>query len=162
MKKLLISVITFIIISLILVSCNDQKVIPNEKMFSVGIDELTNIHENQSFKVNGFLKNRSKYSWKINHGADMFTYQIYDENDILVPIEADMIFVNSIGFTRDLNAHGIFRYNGEEHRSNEAYEFTIKKAGKYKVRVTAKFAVQVVQNKFDQKITSDFYELIVN
>lgn len=160
MKELRI-IVFLTVLSVLLVNCNDQKVVPNKEMFSVGIDELTDIKVDQPFTINGFLKNESKYSFKINHGADMFRYQVYDENGNPIPREGGMSFVNAVGWVIDLKSQEDYRNNGEEQRSNELYEFSIFKAGKYKATVTAKFTILIDEIKYDQEITSDYYEFWV-
>jgi hypothetical protein len=130
------------------------------QLTNTGIDELSNIHVNQPFKINGFLKNNSNHSWEIFHGAGMFSYQIYDENGNPIPREGEL-FVNGIGMRKSLKSHEVYRNNGEEQRSREFYEFTINNAGNYKVRTIVKFRINHDQAYYEQEITSDFYEFSV-
>jgi hypothetical protein len=62
---------------------SDEQKQPSESMFEVQIDELSDVHVNQSFKITGSLINKSKDSWNILD--DDFTCEIFDENGNIVP-----------------------------------------------------------------------------
>ena len=125
------------------------------------IPEITNIQVNQPFKINGFIKNTSNRTWQLAHGAEMFTYEIFDDEGKLVPNLENFLFKNDIGFVKELKPGEIYRYNGEEHRSKEYYEFTINKAGNYKARTTVNFRAANEKIDHNLKIISNFYEFSV-
>jgi len=153
---------TFIITILLigsLAACN--KPIPNKSMFEAGIEELNNIQVNESFEINGYIINKSKNSWQISHGAGMFTYEILDDVGNHIFQQDGILFTNDIGYLIKLKSGEMYRNNGEEHRSKKFYEFTINKAGNYKVRTTVKFGVKNEKTDPRQEIVSSFYEFAV-
>lgn len=99
MKVLLKIMVFFIFVGAIL-GCT-KTVQPIESMFQVSVDNMTDVKVNEPFTINGYLTNVSKKSWQLSHGAGMFTYQIVDEEDNLVPREImpEFLFRNDIGFS---------------------------------------------------------------
>jgi hypothetical protein len=140
MRKMFL--ITLSLMLLFIVTACSKETTPDEKMFEVGSDDLTNIQASQPFQISGYIKNKSKHKWDISHGADIFTYEIYDSDGNLVKQEYDMLFTNSIGYLSELKPKTEFRNNYEEHRSKEYYEFQIEKPGTYKVKTIATFRIE--------------------
>ncbi|MFC5987784.1 hypothetical protein [Marinicrinis lubricantis] len=148
--------IIILTVSLILASCSNSSgnssgvaaekitdshgVDTNQNPFTIRIDVLSEIKVNQPFNVVGTLKNNTNAPIRISYGANLFTYQIMDQEG--KPIEQDaeiLLAVNDIGFETELEPGTAFRYNGEDHRSKAYYEFTMSEPGTYRVRATATF-----------------------
>lgn len=132
-------------------------------MFEVGVDSLEGIKANTPFQINGFIRNKSDYTWKISHGAGMFIYQIYDKEGNLVPPNTGVLFRNDIGFLHELTPGEVYKKNGEEQRSKEYYEFKLIEPGKYKVKTIVHFEVDNGEGKprTKQEITSDYFSFNV-
>ncbi|MBH5319642.1 hypothetical protein I6N90_17745 [Paenibacillus sp. GSMTC-2017] len=162
MSKFFMRMIVTLVISLgLLTSCSESIPQPRENMFEVGIEELVDVHVDRPFKVHGYLMNHAKNKWAITHGVDMFTYQIVDEKGDSVPHSGDFLFRNDTGMITEIKPNQVYTHNGEEQRSKEYYEFTIHKAGKYKVKAIVKFRITYEKIEYDFQKTSDFYEFIV-
>ncbi len=140
MKKIIL--FTLLLSLLFIVTACSKETTPDEKMFEVGSDDLTNIQASQPFQISGYIKNRSNHKWDISHGAGIFTYEIYDSDGNLVKQDYDMLFTNSIGYVSELKPKMEFRNNYEEHRNKEFYEFQIEKPGTYKVKTIATFRIE--------------------
>ena len=128
---------------------------PKGNMFEIGVKELTNVQVNRPFEIVGYLKNNSKHSWEITHGSGIFSYEVIDENENPVPQEKGILFRNDVGYFKELEPKEIYSHNGEGQRSKGFYEFTIKKPGKYKVKVNAEFRIEYKGNEYDFKLTSN-------
>ncbi|GIP32140.1 hypothetical protein [Paenibacillus sp. J2TS4] len=152
-------VVAFMFIS-ILAGCSNS-VQPDASMLEVGIEELQGIQANEPFIITGYLKNNSKHSWEISHGAGMFTYEIVDAEGNPLKRKSGMLFRNNIGFLTQLKPDEVLHINGEEHRSEEYYTFVIDKPGQYKVRTNVEFRIENKQEINEQKLTSEFYEFSV-
>lgn len=159
MNKVLKLVFLILVVGSI-ISCSKPSQ-PNGNMFEVGVDELTSVQANQPFQITGYLKNTSKYSWKITHGAGLFTYELYDMNGDNVPSESKMRFQNDIGLLNEINSNEAYRNNYGEHRSREFFEFVIHEPGQYRVKAKAEFTISHEQKDYEFEIFSDNYEFTV-
>ncbi|HIW34305.1 MAG TPA: hypothetical protein IAA29_16100 [Candidatus Paenibacillus intestinavium] len=75
-----LSVCLFVVI-MTLVGCpNSIVTTPDASMFNITIDTPTNLQAGESILLTGKLVNHSDSSWELEHGADMFTYDVYDSN----------------------------------------------------------------------------------
>lgn len=149
------------LIAVLLMSCGKTPEF-EESMFEVGVEGISDIRANVPFQLEGFLKNNSKYTWDIEHGAGLFTYQIFDEKNNLLPYSADLLFQNGIGFMGEFKPGEIYSDNYEEHRSIEYYEFIISEPGNYKVKVAANFLVNNGTTLTEQQIVSELIEFVVD
>ncbi|MGN7382040.1 MULTISPECIES: hypothetical protein [unclassified Paenibacillus] len=152
-------VVAFMFMS-ILIGCSNS-VKPDASMFEVGIEELQGIRANEPFIITGYLKNNSKHSWEISHGAGMFTYEIVDMEGNRVTRNTGLLIQNAIGYLTQLKPNEVLQNNGEEQRSEEYYTFVIDKPGRYKVRTNVEFRIEHNQEIYEQTLTSEFYEFTV-
>ncbi|OBR65187.1 hypothetical protein A7K91_00465 [Paenibacillus oryzae] len=152
MKKVIL--FTLLLSLLFIVTACSKETAPDEKMFEVGSDDLTNIQASQPFQINGYVKNKSNHKWDISHGADIFTYEIYDSEGNLVKQDYDMLFTNSIGYVSELKPKAEFRNNYEEQRNKEYYEFQIEKPGTYKVKTIATYRIENGDEKVEFVLSS--------
>lgn len=137
--KLMKVVTLSIIVSTLLVSCSQASHKPND--YEVVVDDLGTIFVAQAFQPQGILKNNTDHTLEFTHGADMFTYVIYDDEDVLVKQENRILVQNDIGYSVKLEANQSYKNNGEEHRSKEHYQFTLNTPGQYRMKAKAVYYV---------------------
>lgn len=145
--------ISLLVVIVTLVGCQSNTVtIPKAKMFSINVDAPKNLQADELFVVNGTLVNTSKSSWLIEHGADMFTYDIYDLHGELV-LQDVTRSVDLIGFVMTLKPNETYSFNGEEHVQPKHNELTLP-AGSYEIVSKAKFRIKHESKDFDFEIES--------
>ncbi|MCZ6911107.1 MAG: hypothetical protein O7C56_09720 [Rickettsia endosymbiont of Ixodes persulcatus] len=135
---------------------------PSESMFSIEITIPEELAAERSFDVKGFLINTSNKSWNISHGADMFTYSLYNDDEELVPRKEKMIAVNDIGIGTILKPNSKYNYDGEDHVSVKLYELTVKEPGEYKIVGEAKFRINYNNRVYEFLIKSKPYEVKIS
>lgn len=157
--KLIKVVIFSMLVSAFLVSCNQSAHKPND--YEVIIDDLGAIFVAQAFQPQAVLKNNTDHTLEITHGADIFTYEIYDNEDVLVEQENLILVQNDIGYNVKLEANQSYKNNGEGHRSKEYYQFILNTPGQYRLKAKAVFYVNH-EGKMEQKeIKSSFLDFTV-
>lgn len=134
---------------------------PDESMFRIEVTVPPGITAEQPFKAEGALINKSPTAWEMEHGADMFTYSIYDGNDRPVLQEWNTIAVTSIGIGTTLSPDAAYSYDGREHTSIPLNELTVKEPGEYTVVAHAQFTIRYEGKSYHFKISSDPYEFNV-
>ncbi|RXZ79954.1 hypothetical protein EBB07_20565 [Paenibacillaceae bacterium] len=114
------------------------------------------------FKLVAELVNTSAAAQEIQHGADMFTYQIFDANGGLVMEEVSMRMRDDIGFMRTLKPGSRYTTDGEGHVSPPLDTRTIDKSGNYTIIATAEFRVtHEGANAKQVKLVSEPIEVVV-
>lgn len=144
---------------IILVGCQSD---PKAKNFSVTVAAPEDLRTGELFILTSTLVNHSDNPWDVQHGADMFTYDVFDSNSDRVPqgIEPLIIDVNevrgvdSIGFTKTLEPKEQFSYNGEEHVHPNNNEYILP-AGSYTIVSTAKFRIKQDGIDYEFEIESE-------
>jgi hypothetical protein len=116
-----------------MVGCqSNTEVEPKAKMFSIKAHTPNNLQANEVFVVNSSLINNSNSSWEIEHGADMFTYEVYDMKGKLVQQDVKERFVDAIGYVTTLNPNDSYSYDEGEHVSPKYNELLLQE-GSYEV-----------------------------
>jgi len=122
----------------VLIGCSAS--LSKEYTFEAGIRMPEVIPLHQSFEVPGYLKNVSEVTADIMHGSDLFTYQIKDSHgNSLSPTNDNLLYRHDIGYMAAILPDEEYLNNGEEHRSDELYTYTITSPGHYTIQVTASF-----------------------
>lgn len=153
--------VSLLIIIITLVGCqNDTETLPKAKMFSIKLDTPKDVQADKLFVVNGSLFNNSNSSWIVEHGADMFTYDVYDKNRELVLQDVKGRFVHSTGFVITLKPNDSYSYDGVEHVFPKYNELTLQ-AGSYEIVSKANFSIKHVDKEFEFEIESTPFEIKV-
>ncbi|NGM83481.1 hypothetical protein G5B47_13750 [Paenibacillus sp. 7124] len=134
---------------------------PSQSMFRIDMQVPKTIKVGDSFEVKGFLINTSNTVWSIFHGADIFTYAIYDNKGELIPRHEDTIAVNDIGISTTLKPNSKYKYDGQEHVSTKLYKLTVNKPGEYKIIGQAEFNINYNNKDYEFQIKSEPQEIIV-
>ncbi|MEV5026657.1 hypothetical protein [Paenibacillus sp. LPE1-1-1.1] len=146
--------VSLLVIIITLVGCqSDIETIPKAKMFSIKVDTPKDLQADKLFIVNGALVNNSNSSWELEHGADMFTYDVYDMKGELVLQDVKERFVTGIGRGITLNPNGSYSHDGEGHVFPKYNELTLQ-AGSYEIVSKAKFRVKHGGKNYDFEIES--------
>lgn len=134
---------------------------PDESMFRIEVAVPPDITAEQPFKVEGALINKSPTAWEMEHGADMFTYSVYDGNDKPVEQDKKTIAVTSIGIGTTLSPNAAYSYDGRDHTSIPLNELAVKEPGKYTVVAHAQFTIRYEDKSYHFNLSSDPYEFNV-
>lgn len=160
MKHSVLLILLVIIVTI--VGCqSDTETIPEAKMFSINVEAPKDLQAVKPFVVNGTLVNNSDSSWEVEHGADMFTYDVYDMKGELVLQDVEERVVNGIGIVITLNPDDSYRYDGEGHVFPKYNELTLQ-AGSYKIVSKAKFRIKHGGKNNDFEIESPPLEIKVS
>lgn len=154
--------VSLLVIIITLVGCqSDTETIPKAKMFSIKVDTPKDLQADKLIIVNGALVNNSNSSWEVEHGADMFTYDVYDIEGELVLQDVKQRTVNGIGFRITLKPNDSYSYDGEEHVFPKYNELTLQ-AGSYEIVSKAKFRVKYGGKNYDFGIKSTPFKIKVS
>jgi hypothetical protein len=158
--SVLISCLFVIIIAL--AGCqSDTETIPKAKMFSIKVNTPKDLQADKLFIVNGTLVNNSNRSWEVEHGADMFTYDVYDMKGELVLQDVKERRVNLIGFLVTLKPNDSYSNDGEGHVFPKINELKLQ-AGSYKIVSKAKFRIKHDFKYYDFEIQSAPFKIKVS
>lgn len=150
-----VNISLFIVLIVALAGCQSgtETTVPEAKMFSVNVDAPEGIQANKFFVVKGILINNSDTSWNMEHGADMFTYEVTDGNGepVLQPVKHGV--VNGIGIGTVLKPEVSYSYNGEGHVQPRMDELTLQ-AGSYTIVSKAKFTINYEGKRYEFEIES--------
>lgn len=140
---------------IVLVGCQSN---PTAKNFSVTVAAPKELKADELFIVTGTLVNHSDNPWDVLHGADMFTYDVFDSNGDRVSqgieplmFEGNVVrIVDSIGFTKSLQPQEQYSNDGEGHVSPKNNEYILP-AGNYTIVSKAKFRIkhEGIGNEFE-------------
>ena len=154
--------VSLLVILITLVGCqSDTETIPKAKMFSIKVDTPKDLQADKLFVVNGALVNNSNSSWEVEHGADMFTYDVYDMKGELVLQDVKQRGVNAIGFMIALKPNDSYSYDGEGHVFPKYNELTLQ-AGNYEIVSKAKFRIKHEGKNYDFEIESTPFKIKVS
>lgn len=135
---------------------------PSESMFRIELQSPPTITAGETFEVKGYLVNQSETAWDIFHGADMFTYTIYDDAGKPLPNHEGMISVNDIGLGTTLQPNSKYNYDGEQHVSSKLYQLSVDQPGKYKIVGQAEFYITFDNKSHRFQIQSEPLEVNVD
>ncbi|MBD2867187.1 hypothetical protein [Paenibacillus arenilitoris] len=133
---------------------------PRADMFSVKVEMPEAARAGETFVVEGALANGSRSEWKIEHGADMFTYAVFDEEGNPV-LQDGSKYVHMIGFGKVLEPDESYSNDGEGHVLPPNNELKLK-AGSYTLVATAEFRIKHGGEDLPFKIQSKPYPLHVS
>ncbi|WP_424769419.1 hypothetical protein [Paenibacillus sp. sgz302251] len=154
-------IVILLLILTTMVGCqSDTEAVPKAEMFGIMVQTSRNLQANEVFSVNSSLINNSKSSWKIEHGASMFTYEAYDMNGKLVQQNVKERFVDAIGYVTTLNSKDSYSYDEGEHVSPKYNELLLQE-GSYEVISKAKFRIKKDEKEFDFEIESKPFKIDV-
>lgn len=154
--------VSLLVIIITLIGCqSDTETIPKAKMFSIKVDTPKDVQADKLFVVDGSLVNNSNSSWEVEHGADMFTYDVYDMKGELVLQDVKERSVNAVGFVVALKPNNSYSYDGEEHVFPKYNELTLQ-AGSYEIVSKARFRIKHDGKEFDFEIESTPFEIKVS
>ncbi|TYP69495.1 BsuPI-related putative proteinase inhibitor [Paenibacillus methanolicus] len=114
---------------------------PEAGGIAVGIEVPESIRAGEPFRVQGTLTNRDKQSRKIDHGADLFTFEVADEQGKTVQVYNGEQIINMIGYNVTLNPGETYSFDSEEHVLPRLDELTLA-AGRYEIVALAKYRVK--------------------
>ncbi|CAH1224398.1 hypothetical protein PAECIP111893_05115 [Paenibacillus plantiphilus] len=150
-----VNISLFMVLIVALVGCQSgtETTMPEAKMFSVHIDAPEGIQADKPFIVKGNLVNNSDTSWNVEHGADMFTYEVTDGNGepVLQPVKHRV--VNGIGIGTALKPDMSYSYNGEGHVQPRMDELIVQ-AGSYSIVSKAKFTINYEDKRYEFEVES--------
>jgi hypothetical protein len=129
---------------IILAGCQSKSdpTMPKATMFSVNVDVPDDLKVTEPFLLNGALVNNSNQSWEIQHGADMFTYDVYDMNGDLVLQDITQV-IEGVEIVHTFKPKDIYSYDKTEFENNYKFnEITLYIARSYKVVAKAKFNIK--------------------
>lgn len=109
----------------------------------------------------GTLVNNSNSSWELEHGADMFTYDVYDMKGEPVLQDVKEQFVNAIGYMVTLEPNDSYSNDGEGHVFPKNNELKLQ-AGSYKIVSKAKFRIKHDFKYYDLEIQSAPFKIKVS
>lgn len=132
---------------------DNETTVPEARMFSVNVDAPEGIHADKPFIVKGNLVNNSDTSWNMEHGADMFAYEIKDGDGepVLQPVKHRV--VNGIGIGTALKPDASYSYNGEGHVEPRMDELTLQ-AGTYTIVSKATFTINYEGKRYEFEVES--------
>lgn len=157
-----LSICLFVVI-MTLVGCSNSTVTtPDAGMFNIIVDTSTDLQAGESILLTGKLVNHSDSSWELEHGADMFTYDVYDSNGNRVSqsveplmVEGNIVrMVNSIGFMKSLQPMEQYSNDGEGHVYPKNNEYILP-AGNYTIVSKAKFRIKHDGTGYEFEIESE-------
>lgn len=119
----------------------DIDTMPEANMFSMNVKAPDAIQAGKPFIVKGELTNNSDGSVQIEHGADMFQYEITDDKGEPIPQEAKIRVINSIGMGIVMQPGASYSNDGEGHVQPRMDEFTLP-SGSYTIVSRAKFTLK--------------------
>jgi hypothetical protein len=154
--------VSLIVILITLIGCRiDSETIPNANMFSINVDAPKALQADELFVVKGTLINNSDSSWEVEHGADMFTYVVYNINGERVLQDVGLRVVNDIGFMMSLKPDETYSNDGEGHVHPKNNEFTLQ-AGNYEVISKAEFRIKHGNKYYEFEIDSPHLKIKVS
>lgn len=130
---------------------SETETIPKAAIFSINVDAAENVQAGKPFIVKGTLVNNSKRTWELQHGADMFTYDVYNRKGKLVL--HDIVRIDAIGIVGTLKPNEGYSYDGEGHVHPKMNELTLQ-AGSFEIVSIAKFRIKHDGKVFDFDIES--------
>jgi len=131
----------------------------DESIFSLEMIIPSDIHINQPFEIKGLLCNNSDRKVEIQHGADMFTYVVYNSDGVEVPSERGSYTINDIGIGALLKPNSKYSYDGGEHISMKLNEIVLEQPGIYSIVAQAEFHVTSSGENSRVSIKSEPYEI---
>lgn len=154
--------VSLLVIIITLVGCrSDAETIPEANMFSIHVEAPKAVQADELFVVEGTLINNSDSSWELHHGADMFTYDLYDINGERVLQDVGLRVVNDIGFMMTLKPDETYSNDGEGHVNPKNNEFTLP-AGNYELVSKAIFRIKHRAKYYDFEIESAHLKIKVS
>ncbi|WP_201004820.1 hypothetical protein [Paenibacillus glycanilyticus] len=129
-------------------------------MFSIKVHTSSHLQANQVFAVNSSLINNSKSSWDMEHGAGMFTYEVYDRKGKLIQQDVKERFVNAIGYATTLNPNDSYSYDEGEHVFPKYNELSLQE-GRYEIISKAKFRIKKEGKDFEFEVESKPFKIDV-
>jgi len=148
---------------IVLVGCqSDQKSTPVANNFSLHVDAPEDLQAGELFIITGTLVNQSDNTWDIQHGAAMFTYDVFDSNgdEVSQGIEPLMFesnvvrIINDIGFIKSLQPQEQYSNDGEDHVSPKNNKYILP-TGNYTIVSKAKFRIPYDGTGYEFEIESE-------
>lgn len=154
--------VSLLVMIITIVGCrSDAETIPEANMFSINVDVPKGLQADELFVVKGTLINNSDSSWEIEHGADMFTYDVYKINGERVLQGVGLRVVNDIGFMMSLKPDETYSNDGEGHVHPKNNEFTLP-AGNYEFVSKAEFRIKHGDKYYEFEIKSTNHKIKVS
>ncbi|GLX66093.1 hypothetical protein MU1_04370 [Paenibacillus glycanilyticus] len=146
-----------------MVGCQSEKTesVPTAKMFRIQVSTPENVQADESFDVHSSVVNNSNSTWEMEHGAGMFTYEVYDQKGQLVQLDDKERFVDAIGYVVTLDPKAAYNYDEGEHVSSSYNELSLKE-GSYTVISKAKFNVKKDGKEYDIELKSKPFKINVD
>jgi hypothetical protein len=129
---------------------NQDDVVENDKIFSVRIEVPNHIELTKPIKVRGILINNSNKKIDISFGANLFNYQVLNQEGKAIASGDSTVVIASIGILKTMNPKEEYSFDGSKYMSKNLNEILINEPGEYKLIAVAN--LEINENKQSNKM----------